>query len=306
MSRSRSARRSPGTGARTRSGCVHGENDGLPGPGRRPSTTRRPSSRRTPRPGCPTFAQSSVASRRPLRERVVLRLGRGAGADGAGVRPGRRSSASCRASRCRSGRPGCRSRPTSCAARRPGTSWTSGTTGSASAALAGGADVLDVFACTGGFSVHAAAGGARDGAQRRPERPGAGHGAAQHGAATREAAGDAPRRRGRRRVRGAGRPRPAPAGASTSSSSIRRRSPTASPRSRAALACVHPPDRARRGARGAGRHARPGVVLEPDHRPRTSTPPSSGRRGPPAARCGYANGPATRPTTRSASPRVRT
>ena len=52
------------------------------------------------------------------------------------------------------------------------------------ATMTNGARVLDVFACTGGFSVHAAAGGAIGGDERRPEHDGAGDGRAQHGPAT--------------------------------------------------------------------------------------------------------------------------
>ena len=119
-------------------------------------------------------------------------------------------------------------------------------------------------------------------------------------------AGDAPRRRGRRRVRGDGGPG-------------RRRPPLRRRRRRSAVV-RQPPRPGRRRPRcatpasprspwrssSAGWRARPGVVLEPGHRRRLPRRPSSGRRGPPAARCGSPPGPATRPTTRSASPRVRT
>ena len=160
--------------------CVHGENDGCQGSSSIATTdARRQALHRGLVP--PPRRRSSTRWSRSLEpERIVLRLSRAvADADTFGLSEGddrrrrRPTGPSCSASA------GSRWRPTSCTARRPGTSSTNVTTGR----WCGGARplrVLDVFASTGGFAVNAAAGGATVGAHGRPLGAGDAHRRAQH------------------------------------------------------------------------------------------------------------------------------
>ena len=161
-------------------------------------------------------------------------------------------------------------KPTSCTARRPGTSSTSATTARWCAAWRRVPSVLDVFASTGGFSR----GGRRRrcdvGAPRRSVGTGARHGRAQHRAQPAPGRGPPMRRahHRRRRVQGAGRPGASkgehfdivivdPPSFASNQAAVPR-----------ALAGVRPAHAV--GARGgrARRHARAGVVFEPGQRRR--------------------------------------
>ena len=174
--------------------------------------------------------------------------------------------------------------------------------------LAEGRRVLDVFSCTGGFSVHAAAGGATEVHSVDLVAPGD---RSRRRATWRHNAGPPggrrlrPRRSPRRRVRGHGRPAPPqrtlrsrdhrPAVVRPASGQ-RRRCPR---RLRAALPTRVRPHRRRR-------HARPGVVLQPGHGRRLLPRACTSRPAERVSNSASSTEPITRSTIRSGSRRAPT
>ena len=167
-------------------------------------------------------------------------------------------------------------------------------------AMTDGLDVLDVFAAAGGFSVHAAAGGARSvlsvdlsaptlaAAVRNMERN-------RTLPAVQACAARDP---GRRRVRGAVRPRSA--GEALRVGGRRSAVVRPAPVERGGRAAgLHAPDPSRRSARGSGRRARAGVVLEPGAGERLLRDRRARRGRAPIVRCGRSRARVTTSTTRS-------